>query len=58
MKHKGQPPPDPSTVTPQVPTELSLIILKCLAKDKGARNRLKKPGRAARPSGAGIDPSS
>jgi len=37
MKHKGQPPPDPRDLNPQVPEGLSRVILKCLAKDKTRR---------------------
>jgi tetratricopeptide (TPR) repeat protein/tRNA A-37 threonylcarbamoyl transferase component Bud32 len=37
MKHKAEPPPDPSAINPRVPPELSRVILQCLEKDKAAR---------------------
>ncbi|MFC2160168.1 protein kinase [Acidobacteriota bacterium] len=37
MKHKGERPLDPKELNPQIPDDLSGIILKCLEKDKSAR---------------------
>ncbi len=37
MKHKGEEPEEPSTLNPQIPEELSRLILSCLAKDRGDR---------------------
>jgi TolB-like protein/Tfp pilus assembly protein PilF len=37
MKHKSDTPKDPRVINPQIPGDLSLIILKCLEKDKGNR---------------------
>ncbi len=37
MKHKGQEPVAPVTLNPQIPEELSQLILKCLAKEKTDR---------------------
>jgi serine/threonine-protein kinase len=37
MKHKSEPPQDPQEVNPQVPRDLSRMILKCLEKDKDKR---------------------
>jgi serine/threonine protein kinase/tetratricopeptide (TPR) repeat protein len=37
MKHKGEEPEEPSSLNPQIPEELSLLILRCLAKDKADR---------------------
>jgi len=36
-KQKGEPPPDPRKLNPQIPAELSRIILRSLEKDKGKR---------------------
>jgi TolB-like protein/Flp pilus assembly protein TadD/tRNA A-37 threonylcarbamoyl transferase component Bud32 len=37
MKHKAERPPDPKDLNPQMPPDLSRIILKCLEKDKTQR---------------------
>ncbi len=37
VKHKTEIPPDPRTLNAQIPVELSLIILKCLEKNKHKR---------------------
>jgi serine/threonine protein kinase/Tfp pilus assembly protein PilF len=37
MKHKGEIPADPKELNPQIPGELSRLILKCLEKDKEKR---------------------
>jgi serine/threonine protein kinase len=37
MKHKGEYPKDPQELNPQLPLDLSRVILKCLEKDKEAR---------------------
>ncbi len=37
MKHKGEIPTDPKELNPQIPGDLSQVILKCLEKDKGNR---------------------
>jgi len=37
MKHKGEPPKNPNDLNPQIPEDLSLVILRCLEKDKDAR---------------------
>ena len=37
MKHKGEPPKDPREFNPQLPADLSRIILRCMEKDKEAR---------------------
>ncbi len=37
MKHKGEKPQDPREVNPQIPEELSQVILKCLEKSKEKR---------------------
>ncbi len=37
MKHKGEIPKDPKELNPQIPEELSRIILQCLEKDKARR---------------------
>jgi tetratricopeptide (TPR) repeat protein len=37
MKHKGEMPKDPREVNPQIPEDLSLLILKCLEKKKEDR---------------------
>jgi TolB-like protein/Tfp pilus assembly protein PilF/predicted Ser/Thr protein kinase len=37
MKHKGEVPQDPRLLNPQIPDELSGVILKCLEKDKAKR---------------------
>jgi tRNA A-37 threonylcarbamoyl transferase component Bud32/tetratricopeptide (TPR) repeat protein len=37
MKHKNEKPGDPREINPQVPAELSLLILRCLEKDKEKR---------------------
>ncbi len=37
MKHKASKPPDPQSINPQIPVELSRMILKCLEKDRGSR---------------------
>ncbi len=37
MKHRSEPPPNPSKINPQVPPELSRIVLKCLEKNRERR---------------------
>ena len=37
LKHKTEAPPEPSSLNPQISSELNRMILKCLAKDKGRR---------------------
>ncbi|MEE9501710.1 MAG: protein kinase, partial [Candidatus Aminicenantaceae bacterium] len=37
MKHKGEMPKNPRELNPQIPEDLSLLILKCMEKDKGDR---------------------
>lgn len=37
MKHKTVLPPDPKSINPQVPDDLTRLILRCLAKDKAER---------------------
>jgi len=37
MKHKGQTPTDPAELNPQIPGDLSQLILKCMEKDKDNR---------------------
>ena len=37
MKHKGEMPKDPKLLNPNIPDELSRLILKCLDKDKAKR---------------------
>jgi serine/threonine protein kinase/Flp pilus assembly protein TadD len=37
MKHKGETPKDPRQLNPNIPVDLSGVILKCLAKDKDKR---------------------
>ncbi len=37
MKHKGETPTDPKELNPQIPGDLSLLILKCMEKDKENR---------------------
>jgi len=37
MKHKGEEPGEPSSINPQIPEDLSRMILRCLAKDKADR---------------------
>jgi len=37
MKHKGEIPKDPRELNPQVPLDLSRVILKCMEKDREAR---------------------
>jgi len=37
MKHKGEVPKSPKSINPNVPDDFSLLILKCLEKDKNAR---------------------
>ena len=37
MKHKGETPQDPREINAQVPEELSVLILRCLAKNRGDR---------------------
>ena len=37
MKHKGEAPKDPKQLNPGIPDDLSVIILKCLEKDKTKR---------------------
>jgi len=37
MKHKGEPPKDPRDLNPQIPEDLSRVILRCLEKDKNKR---------------------
>ncbi|MFC2141894.1 protein kinase [Acidobacteriota bacterium] len=37
MKHKGEPPKDPQELNPQIPEDLSRVILRCLEKDKEDR---------------------
>jgi serine/threonine protein kinase len=34
MKHKGEPPKDPRQLNPNIPVDLSGVILKCLAKER------------------------
>jgi len=42
MKHRSEMPPNPSELNSQVPSDLSLVILKCLEKDK--ENRYQSAG--------------
>jgi len=37
MKHKGETPKNPKSINPNIPDDLSRLILKCLEKDKTAR---------------------
>ena len=37
MKHKGEPPKDPQELNPQIPEDLSRVIMRCLEKDKDDR---------------------
>ncbi len=37
MMHKSEPPPHPSKLNPQIPPDLSQIVLKCLEKDRESR---------------------
>lgn len=37
MKHKGEPPKNPQELNPQIPDDLSQVILKCLHKEKENR---------------------
>ncbi|MFC2161809.1 protein kinase [Acidobacteriota bacterium] len=37
MKHKGEAPKNPKEINPQIPDDLSFLILKCLEKDKEIR---------------------
>jgi len=37
MKHKGEIPKDPKELNAQIPDDLSLLILRCLEKDKEKR---------------------
>jgi serine/threonine protein kinase len=37
MKHKGETPKDPKELNPQIPEDISRVILKCLEKDKEKR---------------------
>jgi len=37
MKHKSETPPNPKTLNPQLPDELSRLILRCLEKDRARR---------------------
>jgi len=37
MKHKGEAPKNPKSINPNIPDDLSRLILKCLEKDKNAR---------------------
>ena len=37
MKHKGEIPVNPKQLNPQIPGDLSAVILKCLEKDKAKR---------------------
>jgi serine/threonine protein kinase/tetratricopeptide (TPR) repeat protein len=37
MKHKGEVPKDPKELNPQIPDDLSMLILRCLEKDKEKR---------------------
>ncbi len=37
VKHKSKSPPDPENINPQIPKNLSHIILKCMKKDKAHR---------------------
>ena len=39
VQHKTESPPDPKSVNPQIPENLSRIVLKCLEKDKALRYR-------------------
>jgi serine/threonine-protein kinase len=39
VQHKTESPPDPKSINPQIPENLSRIILKCLEKDKDLRYR-------------------
>jgi serine/threonine-protein kinase len=38
MKHKGEIPKDPRELNPQIPEDLSLLILNCMEKDRGNRH--------------------
>ena len=42
MKHKSVPPPDPRSLNPQIPENISRVILKCLEKEK--KNRYQTVG--------------
>ena len=37
MKHKGEKPKDPRDLNPQIPEDMSQLILKCMEKDKATR---------------------
>jgi protein kinase/serine/threonine-protein kinase len=37
VKHKTDPPPDPGKINPQIPADLSRLILRCLEKDRDRR---------------------
>jgi serine/threonine protein kinase/Flp pilus assembly protein TadD len=37
IKHRSEPPPNPSKINPQVPSELSRVVLKCLEKSRERR---------------------
>jgi len=37
VQHKTESPPDPKSLNPQIPENLSRIVLKCLEKDKAQR---------------------
>jgi tetratricopeptide (TPR) repeat protein len=37
MKHRSEPPPNPSKLNPQVPPDLSRVVLKCLEKSRERR---------------------
>jgi len=50
MKHKGEMPKDPREVNPQIPEDLSLLILKCLEKKKEDRGFPQQKGSSPRES--------
>ena len=39
MKHKSEAPPDPREINTHIPEDLSLLLLRCLEKDRGKRVR-------------------
>ena len=39
VKHKSESPPDPRNINPQIPEDLSRVVLKCMIKDKTYRYR-------------------